>query len=922
MTNLEIAINKIRKKDPKISISLNQEQTAITLMRGKISDPVDITALKKAPHKMARAFIKENNMLFGGIDEARELNDERVLANKRGTTHVVFQQKYGDAVVLGGNLSVHYGTDGAIYLIKSSLASSIDALKKANISADRATEIGKEHAGKGAERFEKFKPLLIVADGNTLNQEENEQRFYLCWQLELHTPKDEESPGWTYFIDAIRGEVLLRYPSIRTGSGTGGYSSSHDPGLNSEASGATFRLRDTVTTSGWTGTQPVVHTFDDNGATSPELTDYSEDPDDNWNNGGVIPANRKDDQRPEVDIHRYLGYILDYYFLSHGYNGWDGAGHDIHCHAHNELYPDNAYWWGNYEAIYFADGNGNTRDFMCPLDTSTHEFTHGVKFYFNILQIYNGESGALDEATSDLFGAFMALYYPADDPFPWHHANLYRLDGTNGRNMADPSRDTTGVVQYDATSEETKYASTINGYYPDHYSIRYQGPKDYHGVHVNAPIITHAVYLMINGGTHRLSNVTVPGIGVGPVEQMLFEIISTGLLWNNSTFADFRLAFIQTCMTLYPDNLDYLAAVKTAFHAVGIGPDLYIRDTLADQGTEPGVLSCMSPDIILRQQVADAATLALIGDLNNASLCQSIELGPDDHYVYFRLFNRGSVPESGTFRLFIAHVSPFPTPDSWHEVGHYDFPEIPANGGVWVPAAADQCITLSSALINALGVGNYCFIGIIESPSDPAPDRMLISDVWSFHAYISKSNNYVWRNCNIYDLIPTPEGDLPVTEDTFRMNGFDRRNLEKHLETDTRDLPEGTKIIVWLPVTKYPGLRATEARPAREGITLRKIAGAVERVPDAEILTRPVPLGNLVIRQGGKETLRGIKEKELLKLRPMVIPAGRIIRLAGLALSPDEKIDVRFTVKFPRNTGVRDMTLAFRELTRGGLSAR
>jgi Zn-dependent metalloprotease len=141
-----------------------------------------------------------------------------------------------------------------------------------------------------------------------------------------------------------------------------------------------------------------------------------------------------------------------------------------------------------------------------------------------------------------------------------------------GRNMIDPSRDAAGVVQYNATNNTTKYNSMRNGFYPDHYSIRYTGTRDEHGVHINCPIITHAVYLMMNGGTHRLSNVTVTAIGVAPVEQMLFEVISTGLLTNSSDFADFRLAFIQACQTLYPDNLHYLATVKTAFHAVGIGP--------------------------------------------------------------------------------------------------------------------------------------------------------------------------------------------------------------------------------------------------------------------------------------------------------------------------------------------------------------
>ncbi len=72
---------------------------------------------------------------------------------------------------------------------------------------------------------------------------------------------------------------------------------------------------------------------------------------------------------------------------------------------------------------------------------------------------------------------------------------------------------------------------------------------------------------------------------------MVYEAISSGSLDDTSDFAEFRLAMIDACQTLYPENLDYLSTDKTGFHSVGIGPDLYIRNQLSDQGEEPGTLS-------------------------------------------------------------------------------------------------------------------------------------------------------------------------------------------------------------------------------------------------------------------------------------------------------------------------------------------
>lgn len=924
MNGLNDLLKKLRGRDPKLVVTLNSERSAIRTIRGDLADPVPVAELRKAAFEHARRFLSSNKALLGSVDQAKELENKRVLTRPRGSTHVVFQQKYGEAEVLGGTLSVHFDAAGRVYFVKSDLATGVDAPKKPKITPRRAVTLAVRDFGKGATIYKGTKPVLVLVPARTVHREHGLQKYYLCWQMRVGAGGAGRRPDMIYLIDAINGDVLLKYPALQT-IGTGYYSVG--TALVSESTGTTFRLRDAVTSGAWpVMPRPVIHTYDD--ANSPNLgqNNYSVDNNDNWDNGGVVPANRYDDQRAEVDLHRFLGYVVGYYYLTHGHNSWNGLGADVRGHAHNGYpgyMPNNAFWDSYTQAMYFGDGNGTTRDFFTALDVVAHEFTHGVNYGFNIVQVYDGETGAINEAIADMFGAFVALLHPADDPWPWHHGRQYRLDGTVGRNMISPSCDEYGVVHYDATSEATKAASCQSGYYPDHYSIRYLGPSDYHGVHWNCPILTHAMYLMINGGTHRLSNVAVTGIGVAPVEQMLFEVISTGLLTNTSDFADFRLAFIEACQTLFPENLDYLASVKTAFHAVGIGPDLYVRDHLADQGQEPGTLSCMSPDIMVRRQVADAATLAQIADPDNGLLCQDIELGstPHDHYVYFRIFNRGSAPASGTFRLFISPVSTFAAPATWHEVGHYDFPPVAANGGLWVPANANECITLPAALISALGHGHFCFIGIIESADDPAPDRTLISNIPEFHAFISKSNNYAWRNCNIVpDLTPDDSGVFEPVFGEFQINGFGRPWEPRELEVDTRDLPEGTELILWLPQRHFLGVRALEVVTCRPAGRPHKIAGVLVGPTNSQETVKPIPMPELVLADDLRPAMsRTAIAKVSEEARPLCIPAVRLVRLSGLVPTGAGRISVRFSVRFPKGTGIRDVSLAFRERTRQGL---
>lgn len=893
-------MNDLRKIDPKLQVTYHSDRSAIAILRGKLAQPVNPKELAKAPFKYARQLLKENESLFGVVDQNAGLVNKRAFTDRRNMTHVVFSQKHGEAKVIGSKLSIHYLADGTAHLIKSSLSSKIDLPKKPKISENEAIKIALEHAGRGSQLFKDLKLSLVVIDSKPVRQKE--KKHYLCWKMGVLMPPKSSEAGYYYYVDAIEGRVISRLTAIQTGTGTGHHSTG--TALNSEVSGDTFRLRDDQISSGWPEPKPVIHTYDDNDSNGFTLTNYSEDSDDDWDDVGT--ANRYDDQGPEVDLHRFMGYVLEYYYLTHEYNGWDGEGSDIKGHVHNSYYTNNAFWYGFYQQIYFGDGDGTTRDFFTTLDTVAHEYTHGVQFYFDILQTYEGETGAAAEAICDLFGAFIALNHPADDPWPWHHGRQYRLDGSVGRDMIDPSRDDAGVLQYDDTSEATKIASCINGFYPDHYSIRYDPPKpwnkynDYGGVHCNAPIITHCVYLMINGGTHRLSDVAVTGIGVGPVEEMLYYIISSDLLTNTSDFVDLRTIFILACQTLYPEDLDYLVAIKNAFFAVGIGPDLYIRDRTTDQGEEPGTLSSMSPDIIVRQQQADAATLALMGDVNNTSLGQEIELGPNDHYVYFRIFNRGFSGASGTFRLFISPVSTFPTPATWHEVGTYDFPEI-AEEGFWVPTTSAECITLTSALIDTLGTGHFCFIGIIECDDDQAPDRSNIDNVSEFHDYIAMSNNYAWRNCNVKDLVPDASGDVPVTSDEFVMNDYGRWHERRDLEIDTGDLPENTQLELLLPETHIQGLKVFEYVTRHYTPYRTKYRGTLEARPITDAVRRIFPI---------KQMRKPVPDQRAIQLN---IAPRKLINLTGLAIRKDDQVKVRFQVKFPKNVGTRDVALVFRE---------
>jgi bacillolysin len=572
-------ISKLRAEDPKVSITFNPQKSAVHILRGRLSDPAKASDLKKSPFVHARRFIAENKALLGNLDEGTELSDGRALTDDSGGTHVVFYQKYGDARVMGGTISVHYGDDRAINLIKSDLVYAIDLPAKPKIGPDKATEIAIKDAGRGAEAFRDRKPELFVVDADAANIEGKGPKNYLCWKIGIVYPDGETNPDWIYFVDALTGKVIFRTSAIQTGTGTGLYS--QDTDLFSERWEGTWHLRDTKTSSTWPMTgyaqRPAIHTYNNAGSGNRELRNYSEDPDNNWNNNGEgPPANHDNDQRQEVDIHRFLSYVMDYYYNDHLWRGMDGLGTvGVEAHAHTGCLLNEACFNAHYERLYFNTGDWVHRNFISTLDIVGHEFTHGVLFYQGILQNYQGETGAVNEAICDLFGYLIALRHERDCPQPRKIGHQsYIASGGRIRDIGDPSRDEAGVVKYDATNDDTKFRSSVEGYNPDHYSIRYTGPNDalhdWGGAHINSTIISHAVYLMMHGGTHRISPMPITGIGVPEVERILYWIISTGLLNDTSNLRDFRTAFLLACNTLYPHHWDHWATVSAAFYAVGL----------------------------------------------------------------------------------------------------------------------------------------------------------------------------------------------------------------------------------------------------------------------------------------------------------------------------------------------------------------
>jgi Zn-dependent metalloprotease len=160
------------------------------------------------------------------------------------------------------------------------------------------------------------------------------------------------------------------------------------------------------------------------------------------------------------------------------YNSIDGYGPLISARNHYSVNYNNAFWDG--EKINLGDGDGVTFRSLTTLDIIGHEWTHGLTQFTAGLN-YSYESGALNEAFSDIMGAMAERYWYGESANTWKIGEGAYTPGTSG-----------DALRY-------MNAPWLGGQ-PWSYPGRYTGSGDNGGVHINSGIANFAFYLLAKGG--------------------------------------------------------------------------------------------------------------------------------------------------------------------------------------------------------------------------------------------------------------------------------------------------------------------------------------------------------------------------------------------------------------------------------------
>jgi Zn-dependent metalloprotease len=347
-------------------------------------------------------------------------------------------------------------------------------------------------------------------------------------------------------VEAQQGKVLEQWDDIHTAAaaGTGNGFFSGVVALTTNTVAAGFELRDPSR-----GNQ---YTVDMKNRTSGSGTIFSRATN-AWGNGTLTSR-----ESIAVDAQYGTSMTWDYYKNVHGRNGIanNGVGASNRVHYGNRY--NNAFWSDTCFCMTYGDGDGTSFNPFDSLDVAGHEMSHGVTSRTANLT-YAGESGGLNEATSDIFGTAVEFYANnlKDTPDYLIGERLYKASGKALRSMIKPSSD--GV------SSDCWY-STV-------------GSLD---VHYSSGVANHFFYLLAEGttagnpsptcaaGNTRVATGTgtVAGITRAKAEKIWYRAL-TVYMTSATNYAGARAATLKAAADLYGAGSVEVNAVAAAWTAVG-----------------------------------------------------------------------------------------------------------------------------------------------------------------------------------------------------------------------------------------------------------------------------------------------------------------------------------------------------------------
>jgi bacillolysin len=524
------------------------------------------------------------------LEENESYSRIKAESDRDGFTHEKFQLYYQGIKVEFATYSLHSKNEklasmsGEYYAIKNvnttpSLSPEA-AFAKALLQIGAKSYLWENPTDAAAMNYTKPKgELVLLPSMDEQGQKRKKDNVYLAYKFDIYAT-NPISRGDIY-IDANTGQTLFYNAIIKH---LGEYSHGKSRGMSSEKNAkpndnSNVALATANAATRYSGTQTIqttlsgssyilsdatrgngIQTYNSAKTATYPTTNFT-DADNNWT---AAEFNNTNKDNGALDAHWGAEMTYDYWSAVHGRNGYDNAGAKIKSYVHYNLiaagYPDNnnAFWNGS--VMTYGDGSGTGGfDILTAMDVAGHEIGHAVCTYTANLA-YQKESGAMNEAFSDIWGACIE-YRAAPTKSTWLIGeDIERRSGhVSLRSMSSPKTE----------GQPDTYGGT-NWY---NINCTPSNSNDQCGVHRNSGVLNHWFYILSVGksGTNDIgSSYNVTGITIDKAAKIAYRLESV-YLSANSTYANAQTYGIQAATDLYGAGSAEVIATTNAFYAVGVG---------------------------------------------------------------------------------------------------------------------------------------------------------------------------------------------------------------------------------------------------------------------------------------------------------------------------------------------------------------
>ncbi|MEU4210799.1 M4 family metallopeptidase [Streptomyces sp. NPDC026206] len=492
-----------------------------------------------------------------GLGAKEQLVVRDVSKDVNGTLHTRYERTYDGLPVLGGDLVVDATKGGTVKTVakatKARMAVATTTPSLAAATAEKDAVKSATAKGSKATKADRAPRKVIWAAGGTP---------VLAYETVVGGLQEDGTPNELHVItDAKSGEKLFEFQGVKQGTGNSQYSGKVTIGTS--GSGSSYQLTD--------ASRGGHKTYNLNHGSSGTGTLFT-DSDDVWGNGTTGDA-----ATAGVDAAYGAQLTWDYYKNVHGRTGIKGDGVGAYSRVHYGNAYVNAFWSDQCFCMTYGDGSGNAKP-LTSIDVAAHEMTHGVTSATANLT-YSGESGGLNEATSDIFAA--AVEFWANNPSdPGDYLVGEKIDirgnGTPLRYMDKPSKD--------GQSKDSWYSGL--GGIDVHYS---SGPAN------------HWFYLASEGsGPKTVNNVKydsptsdglpVTGIGRDNAAKIWFKAL-TQRMQSNTNYAGARDATLWAAGELFGVGSETYNNAANAWAAINVGSRVSSGVSVASPGDQTSIVN-------------------------------------------------------------------------------------------------------------------------------------------------------------------------------------------------------------------------------------------------------------------------------------------------------------------------------------------